>query len=140
MTADAPHPRDLVGYGGHTPDPRWPGQASRRQAGALNYEEGGEVCVLHGDAHSESVLTDLGAVAALPGARNLNVELNFEYGSRVGFWEVMSAAGRCACHRVCRRHGSGAQSTGGRGDRTERLRSGLSRAALDRLPVRAGAG
>jgi peptidoglycan/xylan/chitin deacetylase (PgdA/CDA1 family) len=45
--------------------------------------------VLHGDAHSESVLTDLGAVEALPGARNLNVESNFEYGSRVGFWEIM---------------------------------------------------
>ena len=55
----------------------------------LNYEEGGEYCVLHGDAHSESVLTDLGAVTALPNARDLNVESNFEYGSRVGFWEIM---------------------------------------------------
>jgi peptidoglycan/xylan/chitin deacetylase (PgdA/CDA1 family) len=45
--------------------------------------------VLHGDAHSESVLTDLGAVDALPNMRNLNVESNFEYGSRVGFWEIM---------------------------------------------------
>ena len=45
--------------------------------------------MLHGDAHSESVLTDLGAVEALPGARNLNVESLFEYGSRVGFWEIM---------------------------------------------------
>jgi peptidoglycan/xylan/chitin deacetylase (PgdA/CDA1 family) len=45
--------------------------------------------VLHGDSHSESVLTDLGAVAALPGRRDLNVESNFEYGSRVGFWEIM---------------------------------------------------
>ena len=55
----------------------------------LNYEEGAEACVLHGDAHSESVLTDLGAVAPLAGARELNVESNFEYGSRVGFWEIM---------------------------------------------------
>jgi peptidoglycan/xylan/chitin deacetylase (PgdA/CDA1 family) len=55
----------------------------------LNYEEGGESCVLHGDGHSESVLTDLGAVEALPGARNMNVESLFEYGSRVGFWEIM---------------------------------------------------
>jgi allantoinase len=55
----------------------------------LNYEEGGEACVLHGDAHSESVLTDLGVTEALTGARNLNVESNFEYGSRVGFWEIL---------------------------------------------------
>ena len=55
----------------------------------LNYEEGGEACVLHGDAHSESVLTDLGSIEALPGARNLNVESLFEYGSRVGLWEIV---------------------------------------------------
>jgi peptidoglycan/xylan/chitin deacetylase (PgdA/CDA1 family) len=55
----------------------------------LNYEEGGEACVLNGDSHSESVLTDIGAVDALPGVRNLNVESLFEYGSRVGFWEIM---------------------------------------------------
>ena len=54
----------------------------------LNYEEGGENCVLHGDAHSESVLTDVGG-DPLPNARNLNVESTFEYGSRVGFWEIM---------------------------------------------------
>jgi allantoinase len=50
---------------------------------------GGEACVLHGDSHSESVLTDLGVVGALPGVRNMNVESLFEYGSRVGFWEIM---------------------------------------------------
>ena len=89
MTPDEPYPRDLIGYGGRWPDPRWPDEARIAVSLVLNYEEGAEACVLHGDAHSESVLTDLGALEALPGARNLNVESNFEYGSRVGFWEIM---------------------------------------------------
>ena len=89
MTANEHYPRDLIGYGSRPPHPRWPGEARIAVSLVLNYEEGGEACVLHGDAHSESVLTDLGAVEALSGARNLNVESNFEYGSRVGFWEVM---------------------------------------------------
>jgi peptidoglycan/xylan/chitin deacetylase (PgdA/CDA1 family) len=54
----------------------------------LNYEEGGENCVLHGDSHSEAVLTDVGG-EPLAGTRNLNIESNFEYGSRVGFWEIL---------------------------------------------------
>ncbi len=83
------YPRDLIGYGSRPPHPRWPDEARIAVSLVLNYEEGGETCVLHGDSHSESVLTDLGAVEALPGARNLNVESNFEYGSRVGFWEIM---------------------------------------------------
>jgi putative urate catabolism protein len=83
------YPRDLVSYGGHAPHPHWPGEARIAVSLVLNYEEGAESCVLHGDSHSESVLTDLGAVAALPGRRDLNVESNFEYGSRVGFWEIM---------------------------------------------------
>jgi allantoinase len=83
------YPRDLIGYGSRPPHPHWPGEARVAVSLVLNYEEGGEACVLHGDAHSESVLTDLGAIAAIPGARNLNVESLFEYGSRVGFWEIM---------------------------------------------------
>lgn len=82
-------PRDLVGYGSRPPHPRWPDGAHVAVSLVLNYEEGGEACVLEGDTHSESVLTDLGAVAALPGARNLNVESNFEYGSRVGCREIL---------------------------------------------------
>jgi allantoinase len=89
MNHDEPCPRDLIGYGSRPPHPRWPHDARIAVSLVLNYEEGGEYCVLHGDAHSESVLTDLGAVDALPNARNLNVESNFEYGSRVGFWEIM---------------------------------------------------
>ena len=89
MTASEPYPRDLVGYGSRVPHPHWPGEAHIAVSLVLNYEEGGEACVLHGDSHSESVLTDLGAVDALPGVRNMNVESLFEYGSRVGFWEIM---------------------------------------------------
>ena len=84
------YPRDLVGYGAAVPRVSWPDDARIAVSLVLNYEEGGEACVLHGDAHSESVLTDLGAVPALPGARDLNVESNFEYGSRVGFWRIMA--------------------------------------------------
>ena len=82
------YPRDLIGYGAQPPHPRWPGDAKVAVSFVLNYEEGGENCVLHGDSHSESVLTDVGG-DPLPGARNLNIESNFEYGSRVGFWEIL---------------------------------------------------
>ena len=71
------YPRDLIGYGSRPPHPHWPGEARIAVSLVLNYEEGGEACVLHGDAHSESVLTDLGAVEALPGVRTLNVESLF---------------------------------------------------------------
>ena len=87
MSNGRDYPRDLVGYGSDAPHPQWPDEARIAVSLVLNYEEGGEVCVLHGDHESESVLTDLGA-AALPDARNLNVESNFEYGSRVGFSEI----------------------------------------------------
>src|SRR5215475_2219989 len=87
MTNDPSYPRDLIGYGSGAPHPRWPEDACIAVSLVLNYEEGGELCVLHGDHESESVLTDVGAVP-LPDARNLNVESLFEYGSRVGFWEI----------------------------------------------------
>jgi len=82
------YPRDLIGYGARPPHAGWPHEARVAVSIVLNYEEGGEYCVLHGDAHSESVLTDVGA-DPLENARNLNVESIFEYGSRVGFWEIM---------------------------------------------------
>jgi allantoinase len=88
-STNEPYPRDLVGYASRAPHPHWPQQARVAVSLVLNYEEGAEACVLHGDSHSESVLTDLGAVEALTDARNLNVESLFEYGSRVGFWEVV---------------------------------------------------
>ena len=88
MAHSEQYPRDLVGYGSRPPTVRWPHDARLAVSMVLNYEEGGENCVLHGDAHSESVLTDVGG-DPLPNARNLNVESTFEYGSRVGFWEIM---------------------------------------------------
>jgi putative urate catabolism protein len=88
MTDSDSYPRDLVGYGAKPPHPGWPHDARIAVSIVLNYEEGGENCVLHGDPHSESVLTDVGG-EPLRGARNLNVESTFEYGSRVGFWEIL---------------------------------------------------
>ena len=88
MNSSDAYPRDLIGYGARPPHPRWPRDARLAVSIVLNYEEGGERCVLHGDAHSESVLTDVGG-EPLANARNLNVESTFEYGSRVGFWEIM---------------------------------------------------
>ena len=87
MSSPEHYPRDLVGYGPRPPHARWPLDARVAVSVVLNYEEGGENCVLHGDTHSESVLTDVGDASI--NARNLNVESNFEYGSRVGFWEIM---------------------------------------------------
>ncbi len=92
MSTSGSHPRDFIGYAGRPPDARWPGGARIAVSVVLNYEEGGENCILHGDAHSESVLTDVGG-EPLPNARNLNVESNFEYGSRAGFWEIMRVLG-----------------------------------------------
>ncbi len=82
------YPRDLVGYAGAPPDPRWPGDARVAVSVVLNHEEGGEYNVLHGDAHGEYVLTDLGATTPRRGARDLLVESMFDYGTRAGFWRV----------------------------------------------------
>ncbi|MBI1778379.1 MAG: allantoinase PuuE [Proteobacteria bacterium] len=84
------YPRDLIGYGGNPPDPRWPNGARIAVSVVINYEEGGEYSILHGDPHSETVLTDMRDPPLLMGARNLNVESIFEYGSRVGFWSILS--------------------------------------------------
>jgi allantoinase len=88
LNPPAQYPRDLIGYGARPPQVRWPLDAKVAVSVVLNYEEGGECSILHGDAHSESTLTDIGG-EPLKDARNLNVESNFEYGSRVGFWEIM---------------------------------------------------
>ena len=79
------YPRDLVGYADQPPDPRWPGGARLAVNFVVNYEEGGERSVLHGDKVAETRLTDLLMPAPLQGARDLNMESAYEYGSRVGF-------------------------------------------------------
>jgi len=83
-----PYPRDMVGYGRHTPDPRWPGGARLALQMVINYEEGGENCILHGDAASEAFLSESVGAQPLPGVRNMNMESVYEYGSRAGFWRL----------------------------------------------------
>ena len=82
------YPRDMIGYGRTPPDPRWPGEARIAVQFVLNYEEGAESSILHGDASSESLLTEFGFVQPRTGERSLPVESMYEYGSRVGFWRV----------------------------------------------------
>ena len=88
MTHPTRYPRDLVGHGRHPPHPRWPGQARVALQFVLNYEEGGENSVLHGDAGSEQFLSEMFSPAAFP-ARHLSMESIYEYGSRVGVWRIL---------------------------------------------------
>lgn len=83
-----PYPRDLIGYGRHTPDPRWPNQARVAVQFVINYEEGGENCILHGDAASEAFLSEIVGASPLLGVRHMNMESIYEYGSRAGFWRL----------------------------------------------------
>ena len=76
------YPRDLVGYGRNPPDPRWPGGARIAVQFVVNYEEGGERSILHGDATSEAFLSDVLCAQPWPGKRHMNVESMYEYGSR----------------------------------------------------------
>ena len=82
------YPRDLQGYGAHAPDPNWPGGAKIALQFVINYEEGGENCVLHGDAASEAFLSEIVGAAAWPGQRHWNMESIYEYGARAGFWRL----------------------------------------------------
>ncbi|MFZ3321886.1 MAG: allantoinase PuuE [Usitatibacter sp.] len=85
----ASYPRDLVGYGPSPPYADWPGRARIALQFVLNYEEGGENCVLHGDAASETFLSEITNAAPFAGARHLSMESLFEYGSRAGAWRVL---------------------------------------------------
>jgi putative urate catabolism protein len=80
-------PRDLVGYGGTPPDPRWPGGARVAVQFVINYEEGAENSVLNGDAGSEAFLSEMVGAASHP-ARAMAMESLYEYGSRAGFWRL----------------------------------------------------
>ena len=82
------YPRDLCGYGAYPPDPRWPGGARLALQIVLNYEEGGENCVLHGDPASEAFLSDIVSAKAREGVRHMSMESLYEYGSRVGVWRL----------------------------------------------------
>lgn len=80
------YPRDLVGYGRTPPNPEWPGDAKIAVQVVINYEEGGENCILHGDPASEAFLSEIVCAAAWPGQRHMNMESIYEYGARAGFW------------------------------------------------------
>ena len=81
------YPRDLLGYGRNPPHAGWPGKARVCVQFVVNYEEGGENCILHGDPNSEGYLTDAPA-SPLAGRRNMTVESIYEYGARAGFWRL----------------------------------------------------
>jgi OHCU decarboxylase len=83
-----PYPRDLVGYGRNPPHPGWPGDARVAVQFVINYEEGGENNILHGDAGSEAFLSEIVGAQAWPGQRHMNMESIYEYGSRAGFWRL----------------------------------------------------
>jgi putative urate catabolism protein len=86
--AGAGYPRDLRGYGRNPPDPRWPGNARVAVQFVVNFEEGGENNILHGDRASEAFLSDVLGAQPWPGQRHANIESMFEYGSRAGFWRL----------------------------------------------------
>lgn len=88
MTTDHSYPRDLIGYGRTPVHPRWPGQARVALQFVLNYEEGGENCVLHGDPASETFLSEIIGAQAFP-ARHMSMESLYEYGSRAGLWRLL---------------------------------------------------
>ena len=82
------YPRDMMGYGRAAPHPRWPGDARVAVQFVINYEEGGENCILHGDEGSEAFLSEVVGAASWPGQRHMNMESIYEYGSRAGFWRL----------------------------------------------------
>ncbi|PKH07948.1 allantoinase PuuE [Moritella sp. Urea-trap-13] len=84
------YPRDLIGYGQAVPHANWPNKARLAISFVLNYEEGGERCVLHGDSESEAFLSEMPGAVPLQGVRNLSMESCYEYGSRVGVWRLLN--------------------------------------------------
>jgi putative urate catabolism protein len=89
----APYPRDLVGYGARPPQAGWPGGARLALQIVVNYEEGGERSVLHGDEHAESFLGEVVGTPPLAGVRNVQMESVYEYGTRVGLWRLLRLFG-----------------------------------------------
>lgn len=87
------YPRDMIGHGPDRPDAKWPGGAHVAVQFVLNYEEGGENNLLHGDAASEGFLSDIPGAAPWPGMRHWNMESIYEYGARAGFWRLHRPTG-----------------------------------------------
>lgn len=78
------YPRDLIGYGSTPPQANWPCGARLAVQFVLNYEEGGENCILHGDSASETFLSEMIGAVPFVGQRHMSMESLYEYGSRVG--------------------------------------------------------
>lgn len=85
---DSNYPRDLCGYGGSIPDAQWPDEARIAVQFVINYEEGAENCVLHGDSTSEAFLSEIVGAHPLLNQRHMNMESIYEYGARAGFWRL----------------------------------------------------
>ena len=88
MAAKKHYPRDMVGYGAQPPHPSWPNGARIAVQFVVNYEEGGENNILHGDESSEAFLSEIVGADARKGVRHMNMESIYEYGSRAGFWRL----------------------------------------------------
>ena len=81
-------PRDFIGYGQNPPHAKWPNKAKIAVQFVINYEEGGENCVLNGDPASEKFLSEIIGAQAFEGVRHMSMESLYEYGSRAGFWRL----------------------------------------------------
>lgn len=86
--SEADYPRDMPGYGANPPHAGWPNDARIAVQFVINYEEGGENCILHGDAASEAFLSEIVGAVPFAGQRHMNMESLYEYGSRAGFWRL----------------------------------------------------
>ncbi|MDQ2094116.1 allantoinase PuuE [Rhodalgimonas zhirmunskyi] len=82
------YPRNMIGHGPTPPNPQWPGGAKIAVQFVLNYEEGGENSILHGDGASEAFLSDIAGAQPWPGQRHWNMESIYDYGARAGFWRL----------------------------------------------------
>ena len=83
------YPRNLIGYGANPPHPRWPNNARVAVQIVLNYEEGGENCILHGDSASEAFLSEIIGADSRKGVRHMSMESIYEYGARAGVWRLL---------------------------------------------------
>lgn len=89
ISPSSPYPRDLIGYGATPPHADWPGAARIAVQFVLNYEEGAENCILHGDAASEAFLSEMVSASPYAGQRHMSMESLYEYGSRAGVWRLL---------------------------------------------------
>lgn len=89
MTDKSDYPRDMIGYGATPPNPNWPDGAKLAVQFVLNYEEGGENNILHGDDASEAFLSEIVGAEMLPNVRHISMESIYEYGSRAGVWRIL---------------------------------------------------